>query len=93
MIVSRGWGILALLIPISMMLVFISLGNDKDNNMTLEQVLYALIVSGLILLMFGTLLKNKTTKKHDMYFISLPIWGIIWLIIGLVGLGYLYLKS
>jgi len=45
-------------------------------------------VSGIILVPLGLLL-NRNGKKHDLYFIPLVAWGIIWIA---VALGFLIFK-
>lgn len=87
MLIYRGWGILAILIPIVCTLIEISLFGVAGNS-TLRGFLYSLLVSGLIIVPLGLFLKRKE-KKHDLYFIPLFIWGLIWIV---VALGFLLAK-
>jgi hypothetical protein len=73
MLIYRGWGILALLIPICMILIGISLFG-KDGNSSFELFLYSLLCSAPVIFITGVLLNRKS--QHDLYNIKLQYWGI-----------------
>lgn len=87
MLIYRGWGVLAFLVPIVCIIIGISLFGENGNS-TLRGFLYSLLVSGIILVPLGLLL-NRNGKKHDLYFIPLVAWGTIWIV---VALGFLAFK-
>lgn len=87
MIISRGWGVLAFLIPITIILLGISFFG-KNGNATLSILFYSLIIAGTLTFLLGLIFKKKSIKKHDLYFLPLQIWGVIWLIIGIIGAIY-----
>jgi len=79
--IYRGWGILALLIPVCFLLAGISL-YGVDGNLSLEVFLYSLLASGPVVYFLGIWLNRKS--RHDMWFISMQYWGIIWAVIAVV---------
>ena len=90
MLIYRGWGILAILIPIVCVMIGISLFGEAGNS-TLRGFLYSLLVSGIIIVPLGLYLKRKG-RKHDLYFIPLFVWGIVWITVAfgfLLGKGLL----
>jgi len=89
MIWSRGWGILALLTPILVNLIIIAL-YGKTGNSSLEQFLYSLLSSGVLLIGVSFFLDKN--KKHDLYYISIRLWGGIWIAVSVIALLYQYLK-
>ncbi|SFW59298.1 hypothetical protein SAMN02927921_02569 [Sinomicrobium oceani] len=90
MIIFRGWGILALLIPVFSIIAGLLLFSN-DGNASRKLLMGSIIFSGILTLISGILLKQKTNRKHDLYYIPLNIWGIIWLVLGVVGMIYTYM--
>ncbi|MGS2739443.1 hypothetical protein [Sinomicrobium sp. M5D2P17] len=91
MIIYRGWGMLGILLPVFIILGSIFFFSD-DGNGTRQLMLGSLIVSGILIIVIALLVNRNKDKKHDLYFIPLKIWGIIWLLVGVGGLVYGYLK-
>ncbi|MEH6656263.1 hypothetical protein [Leeuwenhoekiella marinoflava] len=83
MIITRGWGILGLLIPIAGILLGITF-YGVDGNATLSILAYSLIGSGSITTLLGIVLQKKSLKKHDLYFLPLSVWGFIWIVAGVI---------
>ncbi|MEH6307029.1 hypothetical protein RYH73_15380 [Olivibacter sp. CPCC 100613] len=88
MLIYRGWGVLALLIPILCVIVDIAFFGEAGNS-TLRGFLYSLLVSGILIVPLGLYLKRRG-RKHDLYFIPLFFWGIVWIV---VALGFLFAKG
>lgn len=86
MLIYRGWGFLALLIPILAMLVGIFFFGVKG-NISYEIMAYSILAAAPITFFLGIWLNRKTI--HDLYFIRLQYWGLVW---GLVALGMLIFK-
>ncbi|MDN3593497.1 hypothetical protein [Zunongwangia endophytica] len=82
MIISRGWGLLGLLIPITILLGGIHFFSD-DGNASRTIIANSLIISGILNLFTGIIIHQKSNKNHDLFFMPLSIWGIIWIILGL----------
>jgi hypothetical protein len=85
-LIYRGWGFIALLIPIITILIGTSLFG-VNGNASLEVFLYSLLASGPIVFFLGIWMNRR--GKHDMWFVPFQYWGIIWAVIAL---GVLALK-
>jgi len=72
--IYRGWGFIALLIPIVTILLFTYLFG-VNGNISLEVFLYSLLAPGPIVFFLGIWINTKSI--HDMWFIPLQYWGII----------------
>jgi len=83
MIISRGLGLLGLLFPIIVLLLAIYVFSS-DGNATKPMLAFGLVISGILTVFFGLILYKKSNKKHDLFFMPLGIWGIIWIILGLL---------
>ncbi len=82
MIISRGWGLLGLLLPILVILTGIYFFSN-DGNATKPLLAYSLMISGVLNIFSGIIFHQKSDKKHDLFFMPLSIWGIIWIVLGL----------
>lgn len=87
MLIYKGWGIMAFMVPIICVLIGIYFFGENGNS-SLRGFLYSLLLSGIILVPLGLLL-NRNGKKHNLYFIPLAAWGAIWIV---VALGFLVFK-
>lgn len=86
MLIYRGWGFLALLIPIIMILTGIYFFGIKGNA-SYQIMSYSVLAAAPVTFFIGIWLNKK--KIHDLYFIKLHYWGVIWAI---VGFGMLAIK-
>jgi hypothetical protein len=86
MIIYKGWGPLALLIPVFAILIGIFFFG-KNGNSSLELFLYCLLCSAPLIYIIGIRLNRKSV--NDLYFIPLQYWGIIW---GVVAAAILIFK-
>ncbi|UZJ64460.1 hypothetical protein OKW96_19130 [Sphingobacterium sp. KU25419] len=84
MIIYKGWGFIALLIPLCAILLGIYFFGTNGNS-SLEVFLYSLLASAPVVFMVGIWMNRKS--HHDMWFIRVQYWGIIWAVIALVFLG------
>jgi hypothetical protein len=90
MIIYKGWGPLALLIPVATILIGIFFFG-KNGNAGLELFLYCLLCSAPLVFITGLRLNRKSV--HDLYFIPLQYWGIIWGVIAAAILIYKYVQG
>lgn len=86
MLLYRGWGFLALLIPTITMLVGIYFFG-VSGNISYDIMLYSILAAAPITFALGIWLNRK--KIHDLYFIKLQYWGLTW---GVVALGMMVFK-
>ncbi|WP_442588778.1 hypothetical protein ACSBL2_22335 [Pedobacter sp. AW31-3R] len=84
MLIYRGWGILAILIPLCTILAGIYFFGLNGNS-SLELFLYSLLASAPMVFFLGIGLNRKS--RHDLYFIALQYWGIIWAVVAIVVLA------
>lgn len=81
MIISRGWGLLGLLVPMAVLLLGIYFFST-DGNATKPILSFGLIISGILTSVIGISFHKKRNNKHDLFFMPLSIWGIIWIVLG-----------
>ncbi|WP_316752667.1 hypothetical protein [Pedobacter gandavensis] len=86
MLIYRGWGFLALLIPVITMLTGIYFFGVKG-NISYELFLYSILAAAPVTFLLGIWLNKKSI--HDLYFIRLQYWGLIW---GVVAIGLFAFK-
>ncbi|MEN5435169.1 hypothetical protein ABE545_16160 [Sphingobacterium faecium] len=79
--IYKGRGVIALLIPVCAILVGIYFFGTNGNS-SLQLFLYSLLASTPILFILGIIM-NKNAR-HEMWFIPVQYWGIIWAVIALV---------
>ena len=72
MIIYKGWGPLALLIPVCTILIGIFFFG-KNGNSSLELFLYCLLCSAPLIYIIGIRLNKKSV--NDLYFIPLQYWA------------------
>jgi len=90
MIIYKGWGPLALLIPVFTILIGIFFFG-KNGNSSLELFLYCLLCSAPLVYIIGIRLNKKSV--NDLYFIPLQYWGIIWGIIAMAILIFKFIQG
>jgi len=83
--IYRGWGLVALLIPIFAILLGTSFFG-VNGNLSLEILLYSLLVSAPIVFILGIWMNKKS--RHDMWFLPVQYWGIIWAVIAIGVLAF-----
>lgn len=81
MIISRGWGLLGLLLPIAVVLLGIYFFSP-DGNTTKPILAFGFVISGILTAVIGVIFQKKSNNKHDLFFMPLSIWGIIWIVLG-----------
>lgn len=87
MMIYRGWGFIALLIPVCTILAG-TYFFGVNGNTSLEVFLYSLLASAPIVFFLGLWMNKKS--RHDLWFIPLQYWGLIW---ALIALGVLAFKA
>ena len=81
MIISRGWGLLGLLLPIAVELLGIYFFSP-DGNTTKPILAFGFVISGILTTVIGVIFQKKSNNKNDLFFMPLSIWGIIWIVLG-----------
>ncbi|WP_316839103.1 hypothetical protein [Pedobacter gandavensis] len=89
MLIYRGWGFLALLIPTITILTGIYFFGVKGNA-SYEIFIYSVLAAAPITFFLGIWLNKKSI--HDLYFLRLQYWGLIWAAVGIGMLVFKYLK-
>lgn len=89
MLLYRGWGFLALLIPAITMLIGIYFFG-LSGNISYDIMLYSILAAAPITFALGLWLNKK--KVHDLYFIKLHYWGLTWGVVAIGMMVFKYLK-
>jgi len=89
MLLYRGCGFLALLIPAITMLIGIYFFG-VSGNISYDIMLYSILAAAPITFALGLWLNKK--KVHDLYFIKLQYWGLIWGVVAIGMMVFKYLK-
>ncbi|ALL06363.1 hypothetical protein AQ505_13160 [Pedobacter sp. PACM 27299] len=89
MLLYRGWGFLALFIPAITMLIGIYFFG-VSGNISYDIMLYSILAAAPITFALGLWLNKK--KVHNLYFIKLQYWGLIWGVVAIGMIVFKYLK-